>query len=304
MKFIAFLIITLSIIAGSAASSTAYLVPLASTSGETLSTLRLTSPSGAYDPKEADDEFLRRLGEVRAILDAERAVEANPLKPPAPPRTPAPAPDVETEPTGEQVLRAREAAAPIGRPGDLLIPELVELLEESGVRYVKVASFNFLRWPHWWLFVLSCAGLLGGAWMVRRAQKQALAASEAAETKAIEEATDAATVFTRLSGRLHTLAEELDKAESEEDKLHSIVRYIGEIQRDDVPTFAADRPALVNRLGLAGYAELMDSFAAMERQLNRAWSAAADGHLPESLSSLRNAQPLLAETLRKLKPAR
>ncbi len=303
MKLIAFLIITLSIIAGSMASSTAYLAPLASTSRETLSTLRLTSPAGAYDPGEADDAFLRRLEEVRAVLDAERAVEANPLKPPAAPRTPAPVPEVETEPTGEQVLRARESAAPIGRPGDLLISELVDLLEESGVRYVKVASFNFFRWPHWWLFVLACVGLLGGAWMVRTAQKRALAAAEAAETPAGEEATDAGSVFARLSGRLHTLAEEMDKAQTEEDKLASIVRHVGEIQRDDVPAFAADRPALVNRLGLGGYAELMDSFAAMERQLNRAWSAAADGHLPESETCLRNAQPLLAETLRKLKSA-
>ena len=117
MKLIAFLIITLSIIAGSMASSTAYLAPLASTSRETLSTLRLTSPAGAYDPGEADDGFLRRLGEVRAVLDAERAVEANPLKPPASPRTPAPVPEVDTAPTGEQVLRARESAAPIGRQG-------------------------------------------------------------------------------------------------------------------------------------------------------------------------------------------
>ena len=45
----------------------------------------------------------------------------------------------------------------------------------------------------------------------------------------------------------------------------------------------------------------MDSFAGMERQLNRAWSAAADAHLPESEACLRNAQPMLVETLRRLK---
>ncbi|MCC5821853.1 MAG: hypothetical protein LAT64_01040 [Phycisphaerales bacterium] len=304
MKLIAFLIITLSIIAGSLASSTAYLAPLDSTPRETLATLRLTSPAGAYDPDRADEAFLQRLGEVRALLDAERAVQANPLKPPAPVRTPAPVPAVETQPTGEQVLRARESTPSIGRPGDLLIPELIDLLAAANVRYVKVASFSFGRWPHGWLFILSCVGLLAGAWMVRLAQKRALAAADAAGTPAGEEATDAGSVFTRLSGRLHTLAEELAKARTEDEKLASIVQHIGEIQRNDVPAFVADRPALVNRLGLAGYAELMDRFAAMERQLNRAWSAAADGHLPESETCLRNAQPLLADTLRKLKPAR
>lgn len=302
MKPIAFLIITLSIIAGSLASSTAYLVPLASTPRETLSTLRLTSPAGAYDPSTADEVFTSRLAEVRARLDAERAVQANPLKPPTPAREPAPAPAVESEPTGEQILRARESTPPIGRPGDLLLPELVDMLEASGVRYVKVASFGFTRWPHGWLFILSCVGLLAGAWMVRLAQKRSLAASDLAAKPTGDAATDAGSVFARLSGRLHTLAEELHKARDEDDKLASIVEHVGLIQRDDVPAFVADRPALVNRLGLAGYAELMDSFAAMERQLNRAWSAAADGHLPESETCLRNAQPLLSDTLRKLKP--
>lgn len=303
MKPIAFLIITLSIIAGSLASSTAYLAPLDTTPPETLATLRLTSPAGAYDPAAVDEAFLQRLAEVRARLDAERAAEANPLKPPTEPRTPAPTPPVETQPTGEQILRARESTPPIGRPGDLLTPELVELLKAADVRYVKVASFSFGRWPHGWLFVLSCVGLLAGAWMVRLSQKRALAASDLAEKPTGEQATDAGSVFARLSGRLHTLAEELARARTEDDKLASIVRHIGEIQRDDVPAFVADRPSLVNRLGLAGYAELMDSFAAMERQLNRAWSAAADGHLPESQACLRNAKPLLADTLRKLKPA-
>lgn len=303
MKLIAFLIITLSIIAGSLASSTAYLVPLDSTPTDTLATLRLTSPAGAYNPATADEDFIQRLGDVHARLDAERAAEANPLKPTAPERTPAPVPAVETEPTGEQVLRAREATPPIGRPGDLLIPELTEMLAASNVKYVKVSSFSFGRWPHGWLFILSCIGLLVGAYMVRLAQRRALAESEAAEPASGEEATDARSVFARLSGRLHTLGEELGTARTVDDKLASIVRHIGEIQRDDVPAFVADRPALVNRMGLAGYAELMDSFAAMERQLNRAWSAAADGHLPESETCLHNAQPLLADTLRKLKPA-
>ena len=50
MKLIAYLLITLSVIAGSLASSTAYLVRLDGTSAATLSTLRLGSPAGTYDP--------------------------------------------------------------------------------------------------------------------------------------------------------------------------------------------------------------------------------------------------------------
>lgn len=303
MKLIAYLLITLSVVAGSLASSTAYLVRLGAAGPETLATLRLGSPAGAYDPAIAGPAFTERLGAVRAELDADGRSAANPLKPHTPPRVPAATPPVVTEPTGESMLRAREAVLPVGRTGDRLTPGLVALLNEAGVTSVRVTEFSAARWPHGWLFGLSCVGLLAGAWMVRRARRLALARAEAAGPVAPEDATDAPAVFARLSGRLHTLADELAGTTDEGARLEAIVRHIGRIQRDDVPAFIADRPALVNRLSLAGYAELMDSFAAMERQLNRAWSAAADAHLPESEDCLRNAQPLVVETLRRLKTA-
>jgi hypothetical protein len=301
MKLIVYLLITFSVIAGSLASSTAYLVRLQGASPETLAMLQLGSPAGDYDPSVAEPEFLDRLNAVRAELDAESAAAVNPLKPETTPRVPAAAPPVETEPTGESVLRAREAVLPIGRAGDRLSPELIALLNESGVTFVKVTRFSLSRWSYAWLFGISCVGLLGGALIVRRERRLALVAAESAGPVAAELATDAPTVFARLSGRLHTLADELAATTEKEARLEAIVRHIGKIQRDDVPAFVADRPALVNRLSLAGYAELMDSFAAMERQLNRAWSAAADAHLPESEACLRNAQPLVIETLRRLK---
>lgn len=303
MKLAAYLLITISVIAGSLASSTAYLVRLQGTSPETLATLRLGSPAGTSNPAAADPTFTERLAAVRAELDAERRAAANPLKPQTTPRTAAAVPPVATEPTGESVLRARESVPPVGRPGDRLTPELVALLTESGVTYAKVTEFSLTRWPHAWLFALSCLGLLAGAWMVRRARRLALAAADAAAPSAMEHATDAPTVFARLSGRLNTLARELELATDDHARLAAIVHHIGLIQRDDVPAFVADRPALVNRLSLAGYAELMDSFAAMERQLNRAWSAAADAYLEEAQDCLRNAQPLVVETLRRMKSA-
>lgn len=305
MKLIAYLLITVSIVVGSLASSTAYLTPLSSTPQQELATLRLNSPAGRYTTsglKAVDEQFKEKLAAVRVLLDAERKQAGNPLKPSEPIREIADIPAVETKPTGEALLRQREAVLPIGRPGDLLMPQLVELLDDNNVKYVKTSSFSLRRWPHSWLFGLACVGLLGGAWLVRYAQKLELERTEsAAGSQAEENATDARTVFARLSGRLHALAEDLKRAKSEDEMLEAIVHRIGTIQRDDVPAFVADRPALVNRIGLAGYAELMDSFAAMERQLNRAWSAAADGHLGEAESSLANAQPFLIETLRKLK---
>ena len=301
MKLIAYLIITASVIFGSLASSTAYLVRLEGSNPDELSNLNLGSSAGLYDPASSDSEFAERLALIQAQLDAERAVAANPLKPAVTPREPAAVPEVDTAPTGESVLGSREAVAPVGRAGDRLAPELVELLLESNVTFVKVTEFSINRWPYAWLFGISCVGMLCGAWIIRRAQRLELAAAESNDPASSEDATDAETVFARISGRLNTLSEEIAKASDQSARIDSIVHHIGLIQRDDIPLFAADRPALVNRLSLAGYAELMDSFAAMERQLNRAWSAAADSDLAESEVCLQKAQPLLIETLQRLK---
>ena len=137
--------------------------------------------------------------------------------------------------------------------------------------------------------------------MVRRAAQNQLEKTHANQGSSSAQATDAASVFARLSGRLNQLASELEQTSNDGDRLSAILLHIGEIQREDIPAFVADKPALVSQLSLAGYAELMDSFAAMERQLNRALSAAADSHLPESEDCLRNAQPLLLQTLNRLK---
>ncbi|MBI4818229.1 MAG: hypothetical protein HY791_18340 [Deltaproteobacteria bacterium] len=49
--------------------------------------------------------------------------------------------------------------------------------------------------------------------------------------------------------------------------------------------------AVSARLGFPSYAEVMGPLATSERLLYRAWSAASDGHRPEVLASLREAQP-------------
>jgi len=302
MKLIAYLIIMVSVIAGSLASATAYLAPIDSPD-EKLLGLELTSPAGSYLPDKADEEFKSRLKEIHDAIDEAKEKQAeNPLKPEETERAAPEVPEVETAPTGESELAKAEEPKPIGRTGDTLNAELLAMLrDQENVRFVKVNRFDFFRWPHWWLFLLSCVGLIGGALLVRHARNTELARASAIVEGAPENAADAKTVFARLSGRLDELAKDLDRAANDDAKLNAIVKRIGSIQRDDVPAFVADRPALVARMGLAGYAELMDHFAAMERQLNRAWSAAADGHLQEAMTSLKNAQPMLLQTLKKLK---
>src|SRR5690606_22380442 len=83
-----------------------------------------------------------------------------------------------------------------------------------------------------------------------------------------------------------------------------IVERIGALQKTQMPAFIDLRPKLISAFGMAGYARLMDAYAAAERQLNRAWSAAADEHEPEAVASLQRALPLLDETARRLPGAR
>ena len=60
------------------------------------------------------------------------------------------------------------------------------------------------------------------------------------------------------------------------------------------------RDVLVGTLGMAGFAALMDAFSRLERTLNRAWSAAADGVLDEAQRCVDEAVALAPEVERRL----
>lgn len=53
--------------------------------------------------------------------------------------------------------------------------------------------------------------------------------------------------------------------------------------------------AVAARIGFPAYAEMMGPLATAERLLNRAWSAAADGHRPETVASIAAAIPYAKE---------
>lgn len=54
--------------------------------------------------------------------------------------------------------------------------------------------------------------------------------------------------------------------------------------------FADSRESMIHAYGLHEYASVMDRFARGERQINRAWSASADGYIDEVWLSLDRAQ--------------
>jgi hypothetical protein len=191
---------------------------------------------------------------------------------------------------------------PLARRGDEITPDLLAALRAQNVTRIHLERFEFRRWTGWPLFVIGCAGLFGGAMLLRVSNRRALSAAmgPAAVAGAAPLAGSPEAAILAIRGGIDTLRQRLATL-SHSDKLDVIIEIFGEAQAVHIPAFIAGRPQLVARLGLAGYAQLMDSFAAAERQLNRAWSAAADGVLDEALDCVEAAHILLDRAEAKLK---
>lgn len=190
---------------------------------------------------------------------------------------------------------------PIAVKGQQLTPELLATLRAANVKRVKVKEFSFARWPEWWLFTLGCMGLGGGAMLVRSMRSKALAAAAAAKPGGPSATTGAAVALSpaqlidAMRADLESLRGKLLATPAQRDRLAAIVADIGHMQQTHIAAFLNARPELTARLGLGGYARLMDAFAAAERAINRAWSAAADEVESEANACLDRAAALLEE---------
>ncbi len=177
-------------------------------------------------------------------------------------------------------------AFPAGTP---LTADNLQAMRDAGVTRVKVLDFSWNRWTHKWQFVISVVGLLVGAFLTKLANKRALAiaAAETPENETPEYALTAARDETR------ALTADLPTLPDDDARLRAIVERLGELQQTHLVAYPAARDRLIARHGLGGYAQRMDAFASAERNINRAWSAAADGHLFEAMDSLDNAREVL-----------
>lgn len=189
---------------------------------------------------------------------------------------------------------------PLARGGDTITPELLAQLRDQNITRIKVKEFSLGRWTGWPLFVIGGIGLAGGAVMLRHFGRRAvlIQTGPIAEAAAARRGPEAS--FEAIRSGIGELRRRLPSLPPRE-KLLAILDTFGEVQRTHIPAFIAARPELTARLGLAGYAQLMDSFAAAERQLNRAWSAAADGVLDEALERVETSALLFDEAAAKLR---
>ena len=102
-----------------------------------------------------------------------------------------------------------------------------------------------------------------------------------------------------VEGSLQRIAANLDKLDADKHLIdtYDMRHKIDELFMDDLEQFVDARQSIVHRYGLAAYGEIMGSFAAGERYLNRVWSASADGYIDEVNEYLEKAKTQFAESL-------
>ncbi|TNE44135.1 MAG: hypothetical protein EP343_30755 [Deltaproteobacteria bacterium] len=122
-----------------------------------------------------------------------------------------------------------------------------------------------------------------------------------AAAQADKEGTDSSNPFAllaKMQGPLQQLQDDIGDLNEQQvcDRVDVILNHY-------VLPFAEVRRGVIDRLGMELGAEVLVIIAYGERMLNRVWSAASDGHLPEATSVLPDAVDALAEAAGKVKAA-
>lgn len=183
------------------------------------------------------------------------------------------------------------APLPIVRKDQQISGELLAELRGAGVRNVRVKQFGIGRWRGKWFFLLSLVGLAVGGSLVRfsgmsgRARQGEKTSADSPEH-----------LLQEIQSTVEHLRSTVADMSQPVTGMEQLRQEIAQLQKTHMAAFVDARAVLVARLGLAGYARLMDSYAAAERQINRAWSAAADNAHEEAVACLDEASALLPKT--------
>ena len=102
---------------------------------------------------------------------------------------------------------------------------------------------------------------------------------------------------------LGTIVENMKQLSEEQKSIgtYDVRHRIDELFRDDLARFADARESIAHVYGLNAYGEVMSSFAAGERYLNRVWSASADGYIDEVSAYIDKAREQFVESLEKIR---
>ena len=85
---------------------------------------------------------------------------------------------------------------------------------------------------------------------------------------------------------LESILQNLESLNGRKDKIPTYeMRFeIDKLFREDLINFAEARESMKHLFGIQKYADIMSSFAAGERYINRVWSASTDGYVDEVLA--------------------
>jgi len=183
----------------------------------------------------------------------------------------------------------RATPQPVLEPGPpdapLVIGEAeLATLREAGVERVHSTRFKVRHWQEAWWFALACAGLIGGAMLIRQNRRQQLSAASRDDDNQPQMPPEQ--LLEMAVERARSLRDEGAAMTDSAERLRHWMRGIEAIQAEFLLPVEAARPIIIHRHGMAGYARLMDRFATAERRLHRAWSASADNVPAEAAECL------------------
>lgn len=155
-----------------------------------------------------------------------------------------------------------------------------ELPDLSGLE-VPEDGWNLIQWP-WYLISVGVA--VAGVVLLYASKSSEGQKSE--KTKAnLEEIKSS---LDRLIVNIGTFRKSMQKMPPSH-----MTKHIDDVLAEDFRIFADGRDSITAEHGLPVFAEVMSQFAAGERAVNRAWSAAADGYIDEAETCIERAEQML-----------
>ncbi len=157
-------------------------------------------------------------------------------------------------------------------------------------KYVRVKEFAWSRWPGKWITVTGTLMLLGGALLARK-------------TRGVVVAAEDGSVMTISIASITGLEADIEAILRQSQSLgagKAICDLTDAIQRRWITPLVRGQQPFIAANGIGRAAESLSALAAVERNLNRAWSAAADDYLEESIEALEDARIYCQSTREKL----
>ncbi|NVJ96924.1 MAG: hypothetical protein HWE25_02165 [Alphaproteobacteria bacterium] len=152
-----------------------------------------------------------------------------------------------------------------------MLPKLLVVLAFLGGAFLASLDPTKMDWPVFIPVIL--VGVVG------------VILSKRAEAAAAKDDTVLVANKRELQESLGNILKNLEDLHGRKDKVPTYdMRFeIDKLFREDLIRFAEARESMKHIFGLQAYADIMSSFAAGERYINRVWSASTDGYVDEVL---------------------